>query len=56
MSFRLINVLVIFQSLINNTLKGYLDIFYITYLDDILIYFKILEQHIKYVKKVLKAL
>jgi hypothetical protein len=53
MLFRLINTLATFQSLINDTLKGYLDIFYIAYLDDILIYSETLEQHIKYVRKVL---
>jgi hypothetical protein len=43
MLFRLINALAIFQSLINDTLKGYLDIFYVAYLNDILIYLETLE-------------
>jgi hypothetical protein len=49
MLFRLINTSATFQSLINDTLKGYLDIFYVTYLDDILIYSETLEQHVKHV-------
>jgi Reverse transcriptase (RNA-dependent DNA polymerase) len=56
MPFRLINTLATFQSLVNNTLKGYLDIFYIAYLDDILIYLETLEQHVEHVRKVLLAL
>jgi hypothetical protein len=56
MSFRLINALATFYSLVNNILKGYLDIFYIIYLDDILIYLETLEQHIKHIMKVLTAL
>jgi len=38
MSFKLKNVSAIFQQLINNTLKEYLDNFVIMYLNDILIY------------------
>jgi hypothetical protein len=56
MPFRLTNILATFQSLVNNTLKGYLDIFYITYLDNILIYLETLEKHIKHIIQVLKAL
>jgi Reverse transcriptase (RNA-dependent DNA polymerase) len=56
MPFGLTNALATFQSLINNTLKGYLDIFCIVYLDNILIYLETLEQHIKYITKILKAL
>jgi hypothetical protein len=43
MLFKLINTPATFQSLVNNTLKGYLDIFYIAYLDHILIYSETLE-------------
>jgi Reverse transcriptase (RNA-dependent DNA polymerase) len=56
MLFRLINALATFQSLVNDTLKGYLDIFYVIYLDNILIYSETLEQHVEYVRKVLLAL
>jgi len=45
-----------FQSLVNNTLQDYLDIFYMAYLNNILIYSETLEEHKKHVKKVLKAL
>jgi hypothetical protein len=43
MLFRLTNTSATFQSLVNDTLKGYLDIFYVAYLNDILIYLKTLE-------------
>jgi Reverse transcriptase (RNA-dependent DNA polymerase) len=56
MPFKLINAPATFQSLVNDTLKGYLNIFYVAYLDDILIYSENLEQHIKHVQKVLQAL
>ncbi len=53
MSFKLKNVLVIFQRLINNILREYLDNFVITYLNDILIYSDNLKTHYKYVYKIL---
>jgi hypothetical protein len=53
MLFRLTNALATFQSLINDTLKGYLDIFCVAYLNDILIYSETLKQHIKYIQKIL---
>ena len=56
MPFRLTNALATMQSLVNDVLQEYLNIFYVIYLDDILIYFKTLEEHIKQVKKVLHAL
>ena len=40
MPFGLTNALAIFQELINNVLRPYLDIFVIAYLDDILVYSK----------------
>jgi len=46
-----------FQSLINNTLREYLDLFIIAYLDDVLIYTKgSQEEHQAQVKKVLEKL
>jgi hypothetical protein len=42
--------------LINNIFRRYLDDFVIAYLDDILIYSKTKEEHIKYVTAVLKVL
>jgi len=56
MSFKLKNVLAIFQRLINNILREYLDNFVITYLDDILIYSDNLKTHYKYVYKILAKL
>ncbi len=43
MLFKLINILIFFQSLINNVLKKYLDQFCIIYLNNILIYSEIKE-------------
>ncbi len=56
MLFELKNTPVIFQRLINNTLREYLNDFVITYLDDILIYSDDLEMHCSHVHKVLKKL
>jgi len=56
MSFKLKNVLVIFQRLINDMLKEYLNDFVIIYLDNILIYLDNLETHCKHVHKVLAKL
>jgi Reverse transcriptase (RNA-dependent DNA polymerase) len=53
MPFGLTNAPATFQSLVNDTLKGYLDIFCVAYLDDILIYSETLEQHVEHVRKVL---
>ena len=56
MLFRLINASMICQTLINNTLIGYLDIYIVAYLDNILIYLKNLKNHWRHVKNVLKWL
>jgi len=56
MFFKLKNAFVIFQQLINDTLKKYLNDFVITYLNNILIYLKILKTHCRYVHKILKKL
>ena len=53
MLFGLTNALATFQTLINNTLREYLDIFIIAYLDNILIYSENPEDYIKYVQTVL---
>jgi len=42
--------------MINDTLRQYLNRFIITYLDDIIIYSKILKKHVSYVFKVLECL
>ena len=54
MSFELTNTSVTFQELINHVLYDYLNEFVITYLNNILIYFKNEKNHKKHVKKVLR--
>jgi hypothetical protein len=56
MPFGLTNALALYQSLINNILRKYLNDFVVAYLNDILIYLKTKEKHIKHVTAVLKAL
>ncbi len=56
MSFKLKNVLVIFQRLINDMLREYLNDFIIIYLDNILIYSDNLKMHCKHVYKILAKL
>ena len=45
-----------FQRFINDTLRGYLDKFYSAYLDDIIIYSKTREEHVKHLRLVLEQL
>jgi len=56
MSFKLKNVSVIFQRLINDMLREYFNNFMITYLNNILIYSDNLEMHCKHVHKILTKL
>jgi len=56
MLFELINAPALYQSLINNIFRKYLDDFVVVYLNDILIYSKIKKKHIKYVTVILEAL
>jgi hypothetical protein len=56
MSFELTNVLTTCQKIINNALRQHLNQFVITYLNDIMIYLKILKEHVSYVFKVLECL
>ena len=46
----------LFQALINNLLREYLDVFCMAYLDNILIYSKDLENYKQHVAKVLERL
>ncbi len=55
MSFECTNVSTSCQELINNMLKEHLNIFVVTYLNDILIYSKNLTKHTQYVKKILNC-
>jgi hypothetical protein len=54
MLFGLTNILASFQGWMNKILSDYLDIFYIVYLDNILIYSDNLKQHHQYVKMILR--
>jgi hypothetical protein len=56
MPFRLTNAPAIFQTYINKILKGLLDITCIAYLNNICIYSDSIEEHAKYVRKVLDHL
>ena len=56
MSFDLTNASATFQTFINNVLRRYLDQFVIIYLNNILIYSKIKEEHMQHVRKILQAL
>ena len=56
MFFKLINVFVTFQTLINKILRELMNHIYVIYLNDILIYFKTREKHWKCVRKILKCL
>jgi hypothetical protein len=54
--FGLTNAPATFQSYINSALREYLDDFCVAYLDNILIYSKSMEEHVKHVRKVLEKL
>ena len=56
MSFELTNISTTYQEIINNILRQHLNRFVIIYLNDIMIYLKILKEHVSYVFKVLKYL
>jgi len=56
MSFELTNASTTCQEMINDALRQYLNRFVITYLNDIMIYLKILKEHVSHVFKVLKCL
>jgi FMN-dependent NADH-azoreductase len=56
MPFGLINASAIYQALINNILKEYLDDFIVAYLDDIFIYSKNEKEHTGHIIKILEIL
>jgi hypothetical protein len=56
MPFRLCNVLGTFQSYINKSVREYLDVFCIAYLDDILVFSNNKEEYMEQVLKVLYRL
>jgi hypothetical protein len=54
--FGLSNVFIIFQACINKVLYLYLDVFCITYINDILVYSDDLTSYKQYIRLVIKAL
>ncbi len=54
--FNLINTPAIFQLYINRILVGFINIYYIIYLDDILIYFINFADYQRYIREVLERL
>ena len=56
MPFGLTNAPASFQELINDTIREYLDIFALTYLDDILIFSTTYKEHVQHVRMVLQKL
>ena len=56
MPFSLTNALATFQAYINKALSGIINYFIIIYLNDILVYFKLKEDHYTYIRIVIKRL
>ena len=56
MPFGLSNAPAVFQRLMNDVFREYLDKFVIIYLDDILIYSETMEEHVDHVRKVMQLL
>ncbi|CAJ2512148.1 Uu.00g051630.m01.CDS01 [Anthostomella pinea] len=56
MPFGLTGAPATFQRFMNDTLREYLDVFCTAYLDDILIYSRTREEHLKHVRQVLESL
>jgi hypothetical protein len=55
-SFEFANASTTFQTYINVALRKYLDVFALVYINDILIFFKILKKHVRHVRVVLERL
>jgi hypothetical protein len=56
MPFRLTNTPAVFQSFINHILREFLNIFYIVYIDDILIFSDSKKEHAQHLRAILKKL
>lgn len=50
--FGLTNVPIVFQMLMNKLFSGHIGKFFLVYLDDILVYNKTLEEHLKHIRQV----
>ncbi len=55
-SFDFVNASTTFQTYINVAFREYFDVFALVYINDILIFFKILEKHEKHMRVVLEKL
>jgi hypothetical protein len=56
MSFELTNAPAVFMDTVNKVFHDYLDQFTVVFIDDILIYSRILEEHEEYLQKALERL
>ncbi|KAA3466993.1 reverse transcriptase [Gossypium australe] len=56
MSFGLTNALVTFCTLMNKVLQPFLDHFMVVYIDNIVVYNKLVEEHVEYFREVFQAL
>ena len=56
MSFDLFNVSATFQAYINKVLADMIDVFYVVYFNDILIYSSLLKEHWDHIRQILKCL
>ena len=56
MSFRLTNAPEAFMDLMNRVFKPYLDWFVVAFIDNILVYWRTPEEHISYLREVLRVL
>lgn len=56
MPFGLTKIPTVYQTLVNEVLRNFLNVFVFVYLDDILTFSKTLEEHLVQIKSVLKGL
>lgn len=56
MPFGLTNATSVFQALINNVFRDFINRFVVVYLDDILIFSESMEEHISHVRQILARL
>ena len=56
MPFGLTNALAIFMDLMNRVFHNYLDLFVVVFIDDILVYSKIREEHVEHLRTILSTL